>query len=73
MKWMNWGGMALGGPWAETLGSRLGDPKLAISLEVLVASFCKRRWDFLQPVVGSAKLSPTEPEAERLVSGVEGE
>ena len=65
--------MALGSPWAEELGSRLGDPKLAIVLEVLVAFFCRRRWDLLQPMVGFAELSPTGYEAERQVSAVEGE
>lgn len=54
MKWTGWVGMALGGPWAEKMVSRLGDPKLAILFEVLVAFFCRLRWDLLQPMVGSA-------------------
>lgn len=60
MKWTGWVGMALGGPWAEKLGSWLGDIKLAILFEVLVASSCRLRWDLLQPMVGSTEVSPAE-------------
>lgn len=65
--------MTLGGSWAEKLRSRLGDPKLAVVLEVLVAFFCRRRWDLLQPMVGWGELSSPWYEAERQVSIVEGE
>lgn len=44
---------------------RLGDPKLAILLETLVAFFCRLKWDLLQAIVGSAESPPTECESER--------
>lgn len=48
---------------------RKGGPKIAILLEVLVAFFCRLRWDLLQALEGSVESLPTECESERQVVG----
>lgn len=51
---------------------RKGGPKIAILLEVLVAFFCRLRWDLLQALEGSVESLPTECESERQVVGGAG-
>lgn len=53
MKWVSWVGMALKGPLGREV--RKGSPKIAILLEVLVAFFCRLRWDLLQALEGSVE------------------
>ena len=71
MKWVSWVGMALKVPLGREV--RKGSPKIAILLEVLVACFCRLRWDLLQALEGSVESLPTVCESERqVVGGAEG-
>ena len=67
MKWVSWVGVALKGSLGREVRKR--GPKIAILLEVLVAFFCRLRWDLLQALEGSVESLPTECESEREVVG----